>query len=156
VKLRERLKEVMEYLGDEIMNQFTHAGIAYIVCRLITGKKIAVLYDVSGSAEIDMTELITEGFLREFDEHHKDYIPGYANDCSYRFTSSSGYSIEIFVNLKTFILHICGSSAYFIGNVRGETIYLYDHKSAVHSRYRVSRYAEDREKPAETALDKNQ
>lgn len=146
----------MEHLGDESMNQFTHAGIAYIVCRLITGKKIAVLYDVSGSAEIDMAELITEGFLREFDEHHKDYIPGYATDCSYRFTSGSGYSIEIFVNLKTFILHICGSSAYFIGNVRGDTIYLYDHKRAAHSRYRVSRYSEDREKAAEAALDKSQ
>ena len=138
------------------MSQFTHAGIAYIVCRLITGKKIAVLYDVSGSAEIDMAALITEGFLREFDEQHKDYIPGYANDCSYRFTSRSGYSIEIFVNLKTFILHICGSSAYYIGNVRGDTIYLYDHKSAAHSRYRVSRYKEVRgEETAESATEKN-
>jgi hypothetical protein len=146
----------MEYLGDAIMNQFTHAGIAYIVCRLITGKKIVVLYDVSRSAEINMTALITEGFLKEFDEHHKDYIPGYANDCSYRFTSGSGYSIEIFVNQKTFILHIYGSSAYFIGNVRGDTIYLYDHKGAAHSRYRISRYAEDHGKETvESAVEKN-
>jgi hypothetical protein len=145
----------MEYLGDEIMNQFTHAGIAYIVCRLISGKRIALLYDVSGSNEIDMTQLLKDGFLREFDEHHRDYIPGYANDCSYRFTSSSGFSMEIFVNLKTFILHICGSSAYFIGNVRGDTIYLYDHNGAAHSRYRVSRYAEDRgEKTVEPAIEK--
>jgi len=139
------------------MNQFTHAGIAYIVCRLITGRRVAFLYDVSGSNEIDMTKLVNDGFLREFDEHHKDYIPGYATDCSYRFASTSGYSIEIFINLKTFILHICGSSAYFIGNVRGDTIYLYDHKGSAHSRYRVSRYAEDRgEKATEAALDKNQ
>ncbi len=137
------------------MNQFTHAGIAYIVCRLITGKRVSVLYDVSGSNEIDMTKLVNDGFLREFDEHHKDYIPGYANDCSYRFTSTSGYSIEIFINLKTFILHICGSSAYFIGNVRGDTVYLYDHKGAAHSRYRVSRYAEDRgEKVLGPAIEK--
>ncbi len=145
----------MEYSGDVIMNHFTHAGVAYIVCRLITGKRVAVLYDVSGSNEIDMTHLVNEGFLREFDEQHKDYIPGYANDCSYRFTSAAGYSIEIFINLKTFILHICGSSAYFIGNVRGDMIYLYDHKGSAHSRYRVSRYAEDRgEKVVEPVIEK--
>ncbi len=137
------------------MNQFTHAGIAYIVCRLITGKRVSVLYDVSGSREIDMGKLLSDGFLREFDDQHKEYIPGYADDCSYRFTSTSGYSIEIFINLKTFILHICGSSAYFIGNVRGDTIYLYDHRGAAHSRYRVSRYAEDRgEKGAMPAVEK--
>src|SRR5512135_972106 len=146
----------MECSGDEVMNQFTHTGIAYIVCRLITGKRVAVLYDVSGANEIDMTKLVNDGFLREFDEHHKDYIPGYANDCSYRFSSTSGYSMEIFINLKTFILHICGSSAYFIGNVRGDTIYLYDHKGAAHSRYRVSRYAGERDKTEKTALDKPQ
>lgn len=145
----------MEYLGDEIMDQFAHAGVAYMVCRLITGKRVAVLYDVSGSNEIDMTQLVNDGFLGEFDEHHKDYVPGYANDCSYRFTSTSGYSVEIFINLKTFFLHVCGSSSYFIGNVRGDTIYLYDHKGAAHSRYRVSRYAEDgREKTAEPAIEK--
>jgi len=126
------------------MNQFTHAGIAYIVCRLISGKRIAVLYDVSESREIDMKEHLRGGFLRDFDDSHGEYIPGYASDCSYRFTSRSGFSIEIFINLKTFILHICGSSAYFIGNVRGDTIYIYDHKGAAHARYRVARYTEDR------------
>src|SRR5512135_3152417 len=146
----------MEYAGDEIMNKYTHAGIAYIVCRLISGKRAAVLYDVAGSNEVDMTELSGEGFLREFDEQHRDYIPGYADECSYRFASSSGYSVEIFINLKTFILHVCGSSAYFIGNVRGDTIYLYDHKGAAHSRYRVSRYAGERDKTEKTALDKPQ
>jgi hypothetical protein len=144
----------MPYSGDEVMNQFTHAGIAYVVCRLISGKKIAVLYDVSESREINTTELLKEGFLRDFDENHRDYIPGYASDCSYRFTSSSGFSLEIFINLKTFILHICGSSAYFIGNVRGDTIYIYDHRRAAHARYRVLQYAGDRgEKAAESARD---
>ena len=31
------------------MNKYTHAGIAYIVCRLISGKRAAALYDVAGS-----------------------------------------------------------------------------------------------------------
>ncbi|MDA8240279.1 MAG: hypothetical protein M0Z67_07900 [Nitrospiraceae bacterium] len=137
------------------MNKYTHAGIAYIVCRLISGKRAAALYDVAGSDEVDMTELSREGFLREFDEQHQDYIPGYADECSYRFASSSGYSVEIFINLKTFILHVCGSSAYFIGNVRGDTIYLYDHKSSAHFRFRVIRYAGDREKTSESVFEKN-
>lgn len=136
------------------MDKYTHAGIAYIVCRLMSGKKVASLYDVSESKEIDMTGLVREGFLREFEEKHKDYLPGYANDCSYRFASDSGYSIEIFVNLKTFILHICGSSAYFIGNIRGDTIYLYDHKRSSHFRYRVLRYAGERQKTAGAAIEK--
>jgi hypothetical protein len=143
----------MEYLGDEIMDKYTHAGVAYIVCRLISGKSAAALYDLSGEREIDMQELSKEGFLGEFDAQHKDYVPGYASECSYQFTSSSGFSIEIFINEKTFILHIRGSSAYFIGNVRGDTIYLYDHRDSAHFRFRVSRYAEDREKTAEEALD---
>ncbi len=144
----------MEYAGDEIMNRYTHAGIAYVVCRLISGKRAAVIYDVAASNEIDMTELSREGFLREFDEQHRDYIPGYSDECSYRFESSSGYSVEIFINLKTFILHVCGSSAYFIGNVRGDTVYLYDHKSAAHFRFRVIRYAGDGRKTTESAAEK--
>ncbi len=143
----------MEHLGDETMNRFTHAGIAYIVCRLISGRKAASLFDVSNSKEIDMEELTKDGFLREFDEKHRDYVPGYANECDYRFTSSSGYSVEIFINLKTFILHIRGSSAYFIGNVRGDTIYLYDHRGSAHFRFRVSRYAEDCAKTFHQATD---
>jgi hypothetical protein len=138
----------MEYLGDEIMNSYTHAGIAYIVCRLISGKRAAALYDLSCGKEIDMYALSEKGFLREFDLQHQDYIPGYASECSYQFTSSSGFSTEIFINQKTFILHIRGSSAYFIGNVRGDTIYLYDNMDSAHFRFRVSRYAEDREKTA--------
>ena len=136
----------MEHLGDEIMDRYTHAGIAYVVCRLISGKRAAALYDVSRSKEIDMLQLSGEGFLSEFDARHCDYIPGYASECSYQFTASSGFSIEIFINQKTFILHIRGSSAYFIGNVRGDAIYLYDHRSSAHFRFRVSRYADDFDK----------
>ena len=135
------------------MNKYTHAGVAYIVCRLISGKRAAALYDLSAEKEIDMDELGGEGFLKEFDEQHRDYVPGYANECSYRFTSSSGFSVEIFLNQKTFILHIRGSSAYFIGNVRGDTVYLYDHRGSSHYRFRVSKYADAREKNAEEALD---
>ncbi len=135
------------------MDTYTHAGVAYIVCRLISGKRAAALYDLSGEKEIDMEELGREGFLREFDAQHRDYVPGYANECSYRFTSSSGFSIEIFINQKTFILHIRGSSAYFIGNVRGDTVYLYDHRGSSHFRFRVLRYAGVPEKTAEEALD---
>ncbi len=103
-----------------------------------------------------MTEFIRDEFLKEFDERHKDYIPDYTNECSYRFTSSSGYAIEIFIYLKTFVFHVSGRPVYFIGNVRGDRIYLYDHNRSVHCRYRVTRYAEGRiENTIETAIEKN-
>jgi hypothetical protein len=73
-------------------------------------------------------------------------VPGFANECSYEYTSVAGHSINIFINLKTFILHIKGSSAYFIGNVRGDTIYLYDHKGSAHFRYRITACVEEKAK----------
>ncbi|MBI5639412.1 MAG: hypothetical protein HZA17_03205 [Nitrospirae bacterium] len=135
------------------MNQQTHACISYIASRLISGKRITFLYDVAESREIDIRHHLDEGFLREFDDKHKDYVPGYASDCTYRYTSSTGYSIEIFINEKTFIVHLCGSAAYFIGNIRGEIIYLYDHKESAHYKYRISGYADERHKHEEISAD---
>jgi len=135
------------------MNQHTHAGIAYIAGRLISGKRITFLYDISESREIDVISLLDAEFLKEFDEKHRDYVPGYARDCRYEYTSSSGYSIEIFINCRTFILHIRGSSAYFIGNIQRDIIYLYDHKESAHLRYRITGYADDHKKAVESSVD---
>lgn len=135
------------------MNQHTHACIAYIACRLISGKRITFLYDISGSQEIDISRLQDAEFLKEFDEKHRDYVPGFARDCSYEYTSGSGHSIDIFINWRTFILHLRGSSAYFIGNIQRDMIYIYDHKESSHLRYRITGYADDHVKTVGSAAD---
>ena len=140
-------------MENEHMSRHIHACISYIACRLISGKRIASLYDDAASQEINIKCLLKEGFLKEFDEKHKDYLPGFATDCSYRYTPETGCSIEIFINEKTFIVHVCGSPAYFIGNVRGETVYLYDHKNASHFRYRISSCLDANKKGVEPAMD---
>jgi hypothetical protein len=52
------------------------------------------------------------------------------------------------------------SIAYLVGrliaNVRGDAIYLYDHRSSAHFRFRVSRYADDFDKAIEQAIDNAQ
>jgi hypothetical protein len=122
---------------------------------LITGKSPAFLYDLTDSLEIEIAGVLDLEFLREFDERHRGYIPGYASDCSYRHTAKTGFSFNIFINEKTFIVHVYGSAAYYIGNLRNDTVYLYDHEKSSHFRYRITAYIEDRrkeEKPKVNAM----
>lgn len=123
-----------------------HACITYITCRLMTGKRPAFLYDLRDSREIEIAGVLDTTFLREFDEQHRDYLPGYASNCTCQYTAEPGVSLEIFLNEKTFVVHINGSDAYFIGNIRNNTIYLYDHNKSAHFRYRITAYIEDHRK----------
>ena len=122
------------------------ACITYIACRLITGKIPAFLYDLENSQEIEIAGVLDIDFLQEFDEKHKNYVPGFAGDCTYRYTSGTGSSFDIFINEKTFVIHVNGSPAYFIGNLRNDTIYIYDHDKSTHFRYRITAYIEDHKK----------
>jgi hypothetical protein len=123
-----------------------HACITYVACRLITGKRPVFLYDLQNSQEIEIAGVLDIDFLREFEEKHRDYLPGYASNCTYRYTSGNGFSLDIFINKKTFIIHIKNSDAYFIGNLRNDTVYLHDHNKSTHFRYRITAYIEDHRK----------
>jgi hypothetical protein len=113
---------------------------------LIAGKSPAFLYDLGASQEIEIAGVLDTDFIREFDERHRDYVPGYASNCTYQCTSGTGFTLNIFINEKTFIVHVNGSAAYYIGNLRNDTIYLYDHNAATHFRYRITAYIEDHKK----------
>ena len=126
-----------------------HACITYIACRLITGKKPAFLYDIQNAREIEVAGILDPEFLSEFDEKHIDYIPGYSNNCSYRCSVGVNFISDIFINEKTFIVHINGTAAYFIGNLRNDVVYLYDHHKSTHFRYRITAYMEDHRKEEE-------
>lgn len=123
-----------------------HVCITYIACRLITGKHPAFIYDLETEQEMEIAGALNINFLREFDEMHKDYLPGYASNCSYQYTADTDFALNIFINEKTFIVHINGSAAYYIGNLRNDTIYLYDHDNSNHFRYRITAYIEDHRK----------
>ncbi|MEW6108815.1 MAG: hypothetical protein AB1632_06575 [Nitrospirota bacterium] len=123
------------------MNSHIHACIAYIVCRLISGRKIASLYDCSESRIINIAGLPDAKGLSEFDEKHRDYVPGYASGCMYEYSFKNGHSIEVFITESTFVVHVNGSSAYFIGNVLEDKIYIYDHRASAHFYYRIDECA---------------
>ena len=123
-----------------------HACIAYIACRLITGKSPAFLYDLEKSDEIEIAGVLELGFLRDFDEKHRDYVPGFASNCTYQYIADSDCALNIFINEKTFIVHVNGSAAYYIGNLRNDTLYIYDHAKSTHFRYRITAYIEDHRK----------
>lgn len=120
------------------MKYHIHAYIAFIAGRLITGKRIATLYDFSRLQHIDITSLPDAESLKEFDRAHQDYIPGYSSGCTYKYTTSTGHYIDLSFNGNTFIGHVSGSSAYFVGNVRGDSIYIFDHEESSHVNYRIS------------------
>lgn len=105
---------------------------------MISGKRITSLYNITEAQEIDVKDILNAGFIKEFDERHRDYIPGYASDCLYEYTSGTDYSFEIFIDGRNFILHIKESSAYFIGNVQKNTICFYNHRDSAHFKYRIT------------------
>jgi hypothetical protein len=136
-------------MRDKEMDHHTqHACISYIACRLITGKSPAFLYDLTGSQEIEMAGVLDIDFLREFEERHRGYVPGFAGNCTYQYAAGTGFTLNMFINEKTFIVHVNGSAAYYIGNLRSDTIYLYDHHESTHFRYRITAYIEDHRKEA--------
>lgn len=123
-----------------------HACITYIACRLITGKSPAFLCDLETSEEMEVAGVLDIDFLQEFDEKHRDYIPGFASNCACQYTAGSDFVLNIFINEKTFVVQINGSTAYFIGNLRNDTIYLFDHDKSTHFRYRITAYIENHKK----------
>lgn len=127
-------------------NKDLYVHIAYIAYRLITGRKIISLLNTSESGGTDMTGHLDSALLKEFDQKHQGYVPGFAGNCTYSFTASTGSSFDIFINRQNFVLHIKGSSAYFIGNIWNDTIYLHDHRSSGHCKYKILKCVEEEEK----------
>lgn len=112
--------------------------IAYIAGRLITGKRIASLYDFNNLSHIEIGSLPDADCLTEFDCKHKDYAFANAGRYKYWFCCKKDYAIDLSIKGNTFMGKITGSTAHFIGNVRGDLIYIYDHEDSLHLNYRIS------------------
>lgn len=115
--------------------------IAYIACRLISGRRLSSLYDHAKSKHIEIDSLPDAKGLREFEDRLGNYVPGYASGCMHEYNFTNGHSIEIFIIENTFVVHVSGSAAYFIGHVREDTIYIYDHRASAHLYYRIEQCA---------------
>ena len=116
----------------------THACIAYIVGRLISGKNIASLYDYSQSRYIDISSLPEADNLREYNYVNWSYMANPSSITKFQFIYSNGQSLELRIKGNTFIGYVRESSSHFIGNLRGDTIFLYDQKESSHFTYKLS------------------
>ncbi len=130
------------------MNRHILVSVAYIACRLITGKRIASLYDLAEARNINVKEILDAEFIKELDERQVDHIRSHAKGKMYEYKPSTGYPIEIFIDKRNFILHIKGSAAYFIGNVHKNNICFYNHKEASHFNYEIKAWSGESEKAA--------
>lgn len=121
------------------MKPETRASIVCIVSRLIAGKRVATIYDFTEFRHVSIASLPDAGCLKEFDEAHRDYYPGYATDCKYHYKcSTTGVCIDVSINNDSFMGHVSGSAAYFAGNMRGDLVTVFDHEEAAHFNYRIS------------------
>jgi hypothetical protein len=127
------------------LNHDTYIYIAYITGRLISGKKIATLYDYSQTGYVHLSKLADNSFFKDFDEKHRDYIPGYATGCRYQYSLDSGQTVELSINGSSFIGHIRGTSSYFLGNIKGDSIYIFDHEKSEHFNYKISAHVVEHE-----------
>ena len=120
------------------MKSDPHVCIAYIVGRLIAGKSIVTLYDYSRSKEIRIESLPEADRLREFNYVNWSYMVNPAAITRFNYACTGGESLEIRIKGNTFIGYIRETSAHFLGNVRGDSIYLYDQKAEAHFNYRIT------------------
>ncbi len=121
------------------MHPSVYASIAVIAAQLIAGKAITSLYDFSLPGTFEIDSLPNAMRLKEFHELFRDYLPGYATGGSYQYRiDESGQTLEMTFSGTSFICRILESSSYFIGNVRGDAIYIFDHAASSAVNFRIS------------------
>ncbi|MBI5639411.1 MAG: hypothetical protein HZA17_03200 [Nitrospirae bacterium] len=120
------------------MQIHTHACIAYIVGRFISGKRVDSLYDYSRARKIDMKSIPGAERLRDFNYANWSYMSGPSRSTRLQFSCVNGMSLELRIKGNTFIGFIRENSSHFIGNIRGNTVNIYDQQQAAHFSYRLS------------------
>jgi hypothetical protein len=120
------------------MKAATSLSIAYIAGSLISGKPIASLYDYSQARYIDIACLPHAQYLKQFDYARGVSNFGATSGSRYRYSFDSGNFIDLTINGRTFIGYLSEGSCHFIGNVRGDSIYIYDYDEAAYFNYRIS------------------
>jgi hypothetical protein len=120
------------------VKQYNRIRIAYIVGCLITGRNIATLYDVNNKSTIAIDCLPDVVDIRDFELKHRDHAGLNKSLYQCRYDCGKRHFIEIALKGNTFIGHITGSKAIFMGNVQGESIYIFDREDLLHIQYKIS------------------
>ena len=119
------------------MKSYTHACIAYIVGRLIAGKKIQSIYDFTDFQEIEIDSLPDAERLKELSYVSWSYMSSTPSISKFQYSFKTGDSVDLSIKGSSFIGYLRESSSHFIGTVRGDSIYLYDQKASAHFNYRI-------------------
>jgi hypothetical protein len=119
------------------MNHEIRACVASIAGHLITGKRIHSLYDYSRYSHIEVSGLIGDEKVQELSPARRSQTAG-SGGTKYRYCCSNGCFIDLTVKGNTFIGYVRERSYFFAGNVRGESIYLFDHGESSHFTYRIN------------------
>jgi len=119
------------------MKSYTHACIAYIVGRLIAGKKIKSIYDYTDFQEIVIDSLPDAEQLKEFSYVNWSYVSSTPSISKFQYSFKTGDSVDLSIKGNSFIGYIRESSSHFIGMVRGDSVYLYDQRASAHFNYRI-------------------
>lgn len=127
------------------MQPNTRTCIAYIAGSLITGKREFSLFDYSRSLHVDMSSLPYARCLGRSRYGRRFYLSALSGGARYRYTCGCGYYFDIAIHGNTFIGYVRNGSSHFVGNVRGDFIYLYDDRESAHFNYRISRDAGEEE-----------
>ena len=117
--------------------------VAYVAAKLISGKKILHLYDCSMAERINTSDLASPMSASPFASLKKVYLPGSPRTNRYRYSFDNGQFIEITINGTSFIGVAKEGDAHFVGNVKGDAVYVYDQERSSHFNYRIIRCAVD-------------
>jgi len=120
------------------VKKYNRTRIAFIAGRLITGKRIASLYDFNDLLQIEIASLPDADSLAEFDGKCRDHAAGRSGKYKYWVDCKKDHAIDLSINGSTFMGRITGSTACFLGNVRGDLIHIYDQEDALLLNYRIS------------------
>jgi hypothetical protein len=119
------------------MQSYVHVSIAYLVGRLIAGKKILSPYDYMESRQIDIDSLPDAEHLKEFSHVGWSYMAGSPDISRLQYPFRTGDSVDLAIKGNSFIGYFRASSSHFIGTVRGDSVYFYDQKASAHFNYRI-------------------
>jgi hypothetical protein len=123
------------------MQPHTRTCLAYIAGSIISGKRQFILYDYARAVHIDMSSLPYSRCLKQCGGGRILALSDSPRGGRYRYTCGGGHFFDIAVHGTTFIGYVSKGSSHFVGNVRGDAIYLYDHRESAHFNYRIIRHA---------------
>lgn len=120
------------------MNSNVHAYIAYIVGRLIAGKSVSSIHDCSGGSSMEIEALPDAEKLRDFTYINWSYMVGGDGISRFKYPCADGSRLDISIKGTAFLGHVAHTGVHFIGRVKGDSVHIYDQRTAAHFSYRIS------------------